>query len=374
MKIVYSTRPYLGHLYPFVPLGRDLYARGNEVAVASGPELIPAVDQAGFTWLPAGLHPNEALARFPAGDSDYGIETVRVKVNDLLEVLMNWYQPQVLIREPTDLAAAIAAEVSGVASISLGVSHFIPVTSWSYLAAQSLQTLRREYRLPPDPALSFLHRGLYLDTVPPSFEEFAGGPPRGLLPISYRSWDGDDAASQDLVDLDDQRSGVLVSLGTVYNDEPKLLKLFMAALDQPDLRVICTTGAGAAPPATLPANVQVVDYAPHSALLPHCRVLLCHGGFNTVMGALALGVPVVCVPLGADQYFNAERCEALGAGVRLEREGLTPSAVRAAVRNVLDDPSYAAAAEAIRAEIEALPGPETVSVIVEQFAATAVGR
>ena len=374
MKIVYSTRPYLGHLYPFVPLGRDLYARGNEVAVASGPELIPAVDQAGFTWLPAGLHPNEALARFPAGDSDYGIETVRVKVNDLLEVLMNWYQPQVLIREPTDLAAAIAAEVSGVASISLGVSHFIPVTSWSYLAAQSLQTLRREYRLPPDPALSFLHRGLYLDTVPPSFEEFAGGPPRGLLPISYRSWDGDGGAAHDLVDPDDQRSGVLVSLGTVYNDEPKLLKLFMAALDQPDLRVICTTGAGAAPPATLPANVQVVDYAPHSALLPHCRVLLCHGGFNTVMGALALGVPVVCVPLGADQYFNAERCQALGAGLRLEREGLTASKIRSAVRTVLDDPSFATAAAAIRAEVEALPGPEPVSVIIEQFAATAVGR
>jgi len=120
--------------------------------------------------------------------------------------------------------------------------------------------------------------------------------------------------------------------------------------------------------------VQVVEYAPHSALLPHCRVLLCHGGFNTVMGALALGVPVVCVPLGADQYFNAERCQALGAGLRLEREGLTASKIRSAVRTVLDDPSFATAAAAIRAEVEALPGPEPVSVIIEQFAATAVGR
>jgi UDP:flavonoid glycosyltransferase YjiC (YdhE family) len=37
---------------------------------------------------------------------------------------------------------------------------------------------------------------------------------------------------------------------------------------------------------------------------------------------------------------------------------VTPAQVRAAVGDVLEDPVYALAAEAVRAEVAALPGPE----------------
>jgi hypothetical protein len=34
----------------------------------------------------------------------------------------------------------------------------------------------------------------------------------------------------------------------------------------------------------------------------------------TTMAALGHGVPLLCTPIGRDQFFNAERVQALGAG------------------------------------------------------------
>lgn len=368
MRVVYSTRPFLGHLHPFVPLGRDLLARGHDVAVASGPEVIPAVVEAGLTWLPAGLHPREAQERFPDDDPDYGVATLRTKVNELLEVLLTWYRPQLVIREPTDLAAAIATEISGTPCVSLGISHFIPARSWLYLAEEPLRTLRRDYGLPPDPELTFLFRGLYLDTVPPSWEDFEGAPPADVLRMGYRIWDGEADPHPSWSEPGAAKPAVLVTLGTVFNDQPELLEMFLTALDDLAVSVICTTGDDALPPPVTSQNVRVETYVPHSTILPHCRVLLCHGGFNTVMGALCHGVPVVCVPLGADQYYNAQRCEELGAGIGLDREGLSAATIRDAVATVLDEPRFAAAALKIRSEIEGLPGPGEVSGVLEELA------
>jgi len=40
--------------------------------------------------------------------------------------------------------------------------------------------------------------------------------------------------------------------------------------------------------------------------------VLTHGGSGTVMAALTHGLPMVIVPIMADQPENAERCAALG--------------------------------------------------------------
>jgi UDP:flavonoid glycosyltransferase YjiC (YdhE family) len=38
------------------------------------------------------------------------------------------------------------------------------------------------------------------------------------------------------------------------------------------------------------------------------------GGFGTITGALDAGLPMVVIPLGADQLLNAACCAALGVG------------------------------------------------------------
>jgi UDP:flavonoid glycosyltransferase YjiC (YdhE family) len=82
---------------------------------------------------------------------------------------------------------------------------------------------------------------------------------------------------------------------------------------------------------------------------------------------LAHGLPQVLIPMGADQEPNARRCEALGVALVLDPVAATPADVAEGVTTVLSDASYRAAAERVRDEIAALPGPEHTVTLLEQL-------
>ena len=87
------------------------------------------------------------------------------------------------------------------------------------------------------------------------------------------------------------------------------------------------------------------------------------------MAALAHGLPLVLVPIAADQPENSRRCASLGVAHVLNEDTLNPIVARAAVRDVLDNPSYRRNAERLRAEIEGLPSPEQAVTFLERFVA-----
>jgi UDP:flavonoid glycosyltransferase YjiC (YdhE family) len=95
-----------------------------------------------------------------------------------------------------------------------------------------------------------------------------------------------------------------------------------------------------------------VARAPHSEVLRHASAIVTHAGHGTVIKALAAGVPVVALPLGRDQLDNAARVAHHGAGLRL-KPNAKPEAIAKAVRRVLEEPSFSAAAERIAAAIAA---------------------
>ena len=94
--------------------------------------------------------------------------------------------------------------------------------------------------------------------------------------------------------------------------------------------------------------------------MPLASAVVSHTGSGTMLGALASGLPQVCLPRGADQFANADRVHAVGAGIRLLPDEVTPERLRAAVTAVLDDPAYARAATAMRDEIAAMPSAAEV--------------
>src|SRR6185295_11393905 len=89
----------------------------------------------------------------------------------------------------------------------------------------------------------------------------------------------------------------------------------------------------------------------------------------TVIGALAHGLPMVLIPMGADQPHNAARCAALGVARVLDAVEATPESVREAASVVLADPAYRRAAERMRDEIAALPGPAHAVRLLERLVA-----
>jgi UDP:flavonoid glycosyltransferase YjiC (YdhE family) len=91
-------------------------------------------------------------------------------------------------------------------------------------------------------------------------------------------------------------------------------------------------------------------------VLPRAAAVVCHGGSGTVLGALAAGVPMVVVPLGADQPHNAQRIAATGAGLALPKPDA--SSLRAAIERVLAEAVFRNNARRLAAEIAALPNLE----------------
>src|SRR5215471_5852006 len=89
---------------------------------------------------------------------------------------------------------------------------------------------------------------------------------------------------------------------------------------------------------------------------------------GTLVAALSRGLPVVLVPITADQPENAKRCAALGLGRMIAPTELTPERARDAVLDVLDDPSYRRNAERLCDEIATLPGPEYAVALLERLA------
>jgi UDP:flavonoid glycosyltransferase YjiC (YdhE family) len=362
LRILLSVRPYHGHFHSLVPLARALMDAGHSVAVATAPELASAVLAAGLAWFPAGLHPTtvwELADDDDHEDEDYGPHVLSAKVGDLIDLMVGPFAPDLVIRDPTDLAAVIATEVLGVRCATFGICHFINDLTWHLVDVDGpYNEARRWHGLAPDPALETLYDGLYLSIVPPELDMFDPLPVARVQRIRYQPWDGAEgrAAPPWLQELP-ARPTVLVTLGTVFNDRLELFRLFLEALATEDVNVVCTVGVDQNPGelGRLPANVRVEQYLPHSLILPFCDAIVCHSGFNTMMGALSAGVPLVAVPLGSDQEHNAERCAELGVGIHLSAEGLRPERVRRAVARVVSEPRFRANLKALRRSMNQLP-------------------
>ncbi len=104
--------------------------------------------------------------------------------------------------------------------------------------------------------------------------------------------------------------------------------------------------------------MHIERYIPLSLLLPHCDLVVHHAGFSTVVTTLLNGLPMLTIPLGADQPYNARSCTALGVGEVIGPDDRTAGTIREVARRVLREPSYRGEAERVRDAMAALPGPE----------------
>lgn len=119
----------------------------------------------------------------------------------------------------------------------------------------------------------------------------------------------------------------------------------------------------------LPAGVHAERWVDQAQVLPAADLVVCHGGSGTVYGALASGVPVVVVPVFADQFENGRRVATAGAGLVVEADGGTRTRVvddrdiariRDAIDTALATPAYKERAQAIAASMTATPSAQEV--------------
>jgi len=335
MRVLFSAVVGYGHVLPMVPLARALTDAGHEVAYATDPAFHEPIVSLGFEAFAAGMNHRDVLARLAEANPDFwsmpGDDRMRIGFREMfarirlrpmladLDRLLPTWRPQLLIHDTGELAGAIAADTAGIAHAehSFGIRRPADVLEASIAERESVA---RERGL-EDPGINGNRGETYLDICPPSLQEAGGVDGPNVVPVRPAA----DAQEADApLPAWADRLGALpcvyVTLGTVSNHALHVFR----------------------------------------AVLRRCAVAISHAGSGAMLGAAAAGVPVLAVPQAADQFLNARSMADAGMALRLMPDELSPDAIRLALRRLLDERSFRERADAIGAEIQAMPTPSSI--------------
>ena len=379
LRVLVTLQPAWSHLNTVVPLALELQRHGHDVRIATSASMTTAVRGRGLSAVPAGLDWDASRVDdyFPGFLGARGTSQARQLVSlagrgmveDLLDLADGW-RPDVVLRDASEFGGMLVGALLDVPVVVVGIGLRPPMEWLEKTFAPRLTALRSRYELSPSPERLDVTGDLWLSSYPSSFAvaEPEAMDEHHVSPVVADTSEGDILPEW----LDSTGSNaVYVSLGTVFNQNVELLVNIIHTLSAEGIEIVATTGKNIAPAALgkLPSNVRVASYIPQSMIAPHVGAVVSHGGFNTMMGALAAGLPVCCVPLASDHPANASRCVELGLGRSVttftppwgypaaKPADVTPRAVVDAVLPLLQDDSYSARARAMRDEIQATPGP-----------------
>lgn len=367
------------------PVACALQDGGHEVAFATAERFGLRVARAGFRTFPAGLGPGQVVERTLAlpgvagpGSQDawrfgaqmFAAVAAPAKVPDLLGVVDEW-RPDLLIHDITDFAGPPAAAHAGIPCVAHSLGPMFPL-ELHRLGAELVAPVWQELGKTAGP-LGGMFGELYLDICPPSLQsddiEELRAEVQQVRSVPFDAV-GDEALPAWAAELAG-RPTVYVTLGTLDNDAPGVIEAAVEGLRDQPVNVVVTVGPSRDPDelGMQPPNVHVERYVPQSLLLPHCDVVVTHGGSGTTLAALARGLPLLLLPQGANQFWNAERCAALGVGTRLLPGEADAGSVGRAVIALLEQPGFRDRARLVAAEIGRMPAPLDVVSRLEEIAA-----
>lgn len=382
MRILFTFVGGTGHFLPLVRIARAAETAGHGVAFGAQSALLPTVERAGFTAIETGgatCHGDSERLPLLNLDMDreyravrdgYAGRLARARAAAIIERATEW-KPDLLVCDEMDFGCVVAAE-----RLSIPHATILVIAAGSLarrdLIVEPLNALRADHGLSPDPDLAMLSRYLVLSPFPPSFRDSAFPLPATAHSFRPVAPDGPDSGTSPewLASLP-LRPTVYLTLGTVFNVESgDLFHRVLEGIRTLPINVIVTVGPQIDPQelGVQPGNVHVEKYVDQWSLLPSCDVVVSHAGSGTVMGALAHGLPMVLLPMGADQPLNAGRCKDLRVARVLDPTETTPELMREAVAAVLVDPHYRRAAERMRDEIANLTDPTQAVILLERLA------
>jgi hypothetical protein len=386
MRFLFTTIPGAGHFHPLVPTARTLRDRGHDVAFAGSPSFAPAIEAAGFEAHPAG----------PAWLENLGDPVMqKIIAGEFFVDLARMGMVEGVVRAAAATGAdAIVRGGGEVGGLIAGAILELPVASVAAAAAKMYWPMIRpgvaraaaEHGLDGEQVTSDDFEVLKIDRTPPSLELPDYVAPPNQINIQPEAVDLGGELPEWLDDLGG-RPLVYVTLGTVFNGNVPLFRLIADALaDQPfDVAIALGNGIARESLGEVASNIRVGGYLPQARILERASAVVSHGGYGTVSAALAAGLPLFLVPMGADQPYNAERCITAGAALGVIQPELPgppqagpppftppdPSVIRDGTLRLLHEPAFREAARAVAAEIALMP---TADYAAERLEAAVLTR
>jgi len=383
-RVLFVVLAEKGHVHPFIAPAQALARRGHTVGFYAPCDLRGPLGRAGITEVFVG-----AGGDTPPPDANRGevfaamvrdrarlrgwiramlVDSVPLEVRRLSAVV-DGFRPDVIVADPMAYAAPIVAARAGLpwAGVSTSLNPVVPDDWRSELIATTSALPRAEL---------FAEYGLtgarfrVSDCLSPDLNvawtsaELVGAAPADVvlagasLPQAVRGDEGEPLA------LEAARPLVFMALGSQIYHQPRMFEVVIEASRGQPWQLVLAMG-GLAGAMRLPPDVRAIDYAPQLALLARARAMISHGGANSVMEALAHGVPLLVSPICNDQPHNASFVAAAGAGITCDLSRAGPEEVRAHLAALCADGAHRAAARGVAEGYRAAGGACRVADAIE---------
>jgi UDP:flavonoid glycosyltransferase YjiC (YdhE family) len=368
-----------GHFLPTLPYARELRARGHTIRYACQPAMIGVVQAAGFpaedTGGPTLLPATERRSLAPVDRrheqqvvADFFVRRVGTERAARAAALMDGWRPDLVLRDEADVGVGVAAEAAAVPCADVVVIAAGGLLDVDLLQAPMTE-LRTRHGLPVGLSPAGVHGQLTLAPVPPGLRDPADPLPDSA--VSVRPPILDEDLTRARAPSRSGRRSIYLTLGTVFAQESgDLFPRALRGLSDLDADVLVTVGREL-DPAELgpqPAHIRIERFVPLGEALAGRDLVVSHAGSGTVVATLAVGLPSVLLPMGADQPWVADRSRALGTSRVLDPMTCTPAEVHSTVVSLLEDCPERHAAADIARKAAALPTTTEAVDLLEHLA------
>lgn len=371
-KAIFFNVPAHGHINPSLPLVAELVRRRHEIIYFTTEAYRQRVAGAGATvQIYDGIEDDYFDTRgldgsIPQKAALALLTTTKAILPQLIEAV-NEAKPDYILYDCMCPWGYFVAQIMGLPAVSS--ASLMPLSSrvmlnWRILRL-FLPTLAKGFRAGNEANRLSKELGRLYNVKPLTMTNIMNAP--GDLIISYSSpayvplahtlpdnikfigWTMPENNAGEPFIHDSERPLIYVSLGTVINENKSFYELCIAALGGMPYDALITTGGRFSPEqfGVLPENITIKSWVPQSQVIQQTDLFITHGGLNSVHDGLYCGVPLLVVPQQAEQTFNAMRVVELGAGLMLQQNALTASALRDSVNQLLSDGRYKAQAQHI---------------------------
>lgn len=410
-RIGFFHLPWLGHLNPMTGLAKELQGRGHEVVFFNVGELESEVVARGFPFRSYGeqfVEPGavrRALAQIGTQRGEEATAAALALVRDLAEALLTQAEPVIRdaeldlwVVDQLEYAAATLARKMDAPFVTAAVSLIkhneegIPGYNGRQFGdgpevrererqlagrlaglvkpyLDYLNSYREQAGMPP-----FSYQTIWSDLAQISQQPAEFEFPRKELPDCFH-FTGPFARDVDRPQVDfpwerlDGRPLVYASFGTLQSQQAELFESVLSVCEGLPAQVVLSLGGVSRQLPSLPENLLVVPFAPQLELLQRAAVSINHAGMNSVLECLALGVPMVVIPIAHDHPGVAVRVEWTQTGLQVPLEHCR-SQLGTALGRLLTEPIFRKAAARFAQQISRANGLSRAADIVEQVLRT----